>query len=216
MRYAIRRLLHQPGFSLVVIATLALGIGANTAMFSLVNAVLLTPLPYDEPERLVTINHYYPSLNNLEAGFAVPTYRDIREQTPIFEAFAVTQGWNVNLTGTGDPERLAGNRVTADFFRVFGVRPMVGRTFVAGEDHAGRERVAVLSHGLWMRRFGGDRSIVGRKIQLDGEPYDVIGVMPAFTASSTGAWRSGRPSCSPRNSLPTADARASFSPPWAA
>ena len=179
MRYALRRLIHQPGFSFIVIATLALGIGANTAIFSLVNAVLLKPLPYDRPERLITIDHYYPNLNNLEAGFAVPTFRDIREQTTLFESFAVTQSWNANLTGTGEPERLNGRRATADFFKVFGVPPLLGRTFAADEDTAGRERVAVLSHGLWMRRFGGDRAVVGSTIRLNGEPHDVIGVMPA-------------------------------------
>ncbi len=179
MRYAIRRLLHQPGFTLIVVLTLALGIGANTAIFSLVNAVLLRPLPYAQPERLVTLDHFYPSLNNLEAGFAVPSYRDIRERTRIFETFAVMTRWNANLTGNGEPEKLNGAVATAEFFRVFGVAPAVGRTFASKEDQAGREHVVVLSHGLWTRRFGGDRAIVGRKIILSGEPYDVIGVMPA-------------------------------------
>ena len=179
MRYAIRRLLHQPGFSAIVILTLALGIGANTAIFSLVNAVLLTPLPYDHPERLVTLDHYYPDLNNLEAGFAVPTYHDIRQQMRDFDAFAVAQNWSVNLTGSGEPERLRGSMATADFFKVFGVPALAGRTFAPGEDTAGRDHVVVLSHGLWQRRFGSDPSVVGRKILLNGEPYDVIGVMPA-------------------------------------
>ena len=179
MRYAIRRLLHQPGFTLIVVLTLALGIGANTAIFSLVNAVLLRPLPYAQPERLVTLDHFYPSLNNLEAGFAVPSYRDIRERTRIFETFAVMTRWNANLTGNGEPEKLNGAVATAEFFRVFGGAPAVGRTFASKEDQAGREHVVVLSHGLWTRRFGGDRAIVGRKIILSGEPYDVIGVMPA-------------------------------------
>src|SRR4030095_5403186 len=177
MRYAIRRLLHQPGFALVVILTLALGIGANTAIFSLVNAVLLRPLPYDQPERLVTLDHFYPSLNNLEAGFAVPSSRDIRARTKIFETCAVRTGWNANLTGNGEPEKLNGAVATAEFFRVFGVAPAVGRTFASKEDQADREHVVVLRHGLWTRRFGGDRAIVGRKILLSGEPYDVIGVM---------------------------------------
>jgi putative ABC transport system permease protein len=179
MRYAIRRLIHQPGFTIIVVLTLALGIGANTAIFSLVNAVLLRPLPYDQPERLVTLDHFYPSLNNLEAGFAVPSYRDIRERTKIFETFAVMSGWNANLTGSGEPEKLNGAAATAEFFRVFGVAPLIGRTFAPNEDQAGREHVVVLSHGLWTRRFGGDRAIVGKKIILGGEPYDVIGVMPS-------------------------------------
>ena len=178
MRYAIRRLIHQPGFSLVVVLTLALGIGANTAIFSLVNAVLLTPLPFPQPDRLLTLDHFYPSLNNLEAGFAVPSYHDIRERTHLFESFAVVTGWNANLTGGGDPEKVTGANATSEYFKVFGVSPLLGRTFAPGEDSAGREHVVVLGYGLWQRRFGSDRSIVGRKILLNGEPYDVIGVMP--------------------------------------
>ena len=178
MRYAVRRLLHQPGFSLVVILTLALGIGANTAIFSLVNAVLVKPLPFDHPERLVTLNHFYPSLNSLEAGFAVPTFHDISERTQLFESFAAIGVWNANLTDGGDPEKLAGAVATHQYFTVFGVAPLLGRTFAANEDTAGHEHVVVLGYGLWQRRFGADRNIVGRKIVLDGEPYDVIGVMP--------------------------------------
>jgi putative ABC transport system permease protein len=178
MRYAIRRLIHQPGFSLVVVLTLALGIGANSAIFSLVNAVLLKPLPFPQPERLLTLDHFYPSLNNLEAGFAVPSYHDIRERSRLFESFAVVTGWNANLTGGGDPEKVGGANATSEYFKVFGVSPLLGRTFAPGEDSAGREHVVVLGYGLWQRRFGSDRNIVGRKILLNGEPYDVIGVMP--------------------------------------
>ncbi len=190
--YAIRRLLHNPGFSLVVVLTLALGIGANTAIFSIVNGVLLRPLPYDQPDRLVALNHFYGNLDGLEAGFAVPTYRDIRERMTIFDAFAVGQGWNANLTGMGQPERLIASKTTAEFFKVYGVAPQLGRTFAVGEDQAGRDKVVVLSHGFWHRRFGGDPTVVGRKILLDGEPYDVIGVMPlgfySFFNRSTDLW----------------------------
>ena len=192
VKYALRRLLHNPGFSLVVVMTLALGIGANTAIFSIVNGVLLRPLPYDQPDRLVALNHYYPNLDGLEAGFAVPTYRDIRERMKIFDAFAVGQNWNANLTGIGQPERLIASKATAEFFKVYGVQPRLGRTFAPGEDHAGRDKVVVLSYGFWQRRFGGDASIVGRKILLDGEPYDVIGVMPvgfySFFSRTTDLW----------------------------
>jgi putative ABC transport system permease protein len=192
VKYALRRLLHNPGFSLVVVMTLALGIGANTAIFSIVNGVLLRPLPYDQPDRLVTLNHFYPNLDDLEAGFAVPTYRDIRERMKIFDAFAVAQGWNANLTGLGQPERLIASKATAEFFKVYGVQPRLGRTFAPGEDHAGRDKVVVLSHGFWQRRFGGDASVIGRKILLDGEPYDVIGVMPvsfySFFSRTTDLW----------------------------
>ena len=192
VRYAIRRLTHNPGFSLIVVMTLALGIGANTAIFSIVNGVLLRPLPYDEPDRLVALNHYYANLDGLEAGFAVPTYRDVRERMKIFDAFAVAQGWNANLTGLGQPERLIASKTTAEFFKVYGVQPLRGRTFATGEDQAGRDKVVVLSHGFWQRRFGGDATVIGRKILLDGEPYDVIGVMPAgfysFFNRATDLW----------------------------
>lgn len=192
MRYAIRRLVHQPGFSLVVILTLALGIGANTAIFSLVNAVLLKPLPYDHPERLVTLDHFYPDLNDLEAGFAVPSYAEIRPHTHVLEAFAVSRQWNTNLTGSAEPEKLNGAQATADFFKVYGVAPLLGRAFLPGEDSAGREHVAVLGYGLWARRFGSDRAIVGKKILLGGEAYEVIGVMPrsfyALFNRSTEIW----------------------------
>ena len=143
MRYAIRRLIHQPGFSLVVILTLALGIGANTAIFSLVNAVLLKPLPYDRPEQLVTVNHFYPNLNDFEGSFAVPSYHDIRERMRLFQSFAVMTPWNANLTEGGDPEKVIGAVATAEFFKVFRVAPLLGRTFAEGEDTDGRRHVVV-------------------------------------------------------------------------
>ena len=177
IRYAFRRLLHNPGFSLVVVATLSLGIGANTALFSIVNGVLLRPLPYAAPERLVAINHVYGETAQ-EAAFAVPTYRDIRERLTIFDAFAAGQEWNANLTGMGQPERLVAARATAQFFQVFGVQPLVGRTFLEGEDQAGRDKVVVLSHAFWQRRFGGDAAVVGGSVLLDGERHEIVGVMP--------------------------------------
>jgi putative ABC transport system permease protein len=178
IRYALRRLLHNTGFTLIVVATLALGIGANTALFSIVNGVLLRPLPYDQPERLVAINHVYGGGDGQEAAFAVPTYRDIRERLRTFDAFAAGQEWNANLTGMGQPERLVAAKATAQFFQVFGVQPMYGRTFLDGEDQAGRDKVVVLSHGFWQRRFGGDPAVVGGHVLLDGERHEIVGVMP--------------------------------------
>jgi putative ABC transport system permease protein len=177
IRYAFRRLLHNPGFSLVVVATLALGIGANTALFSIVHGVLLRPLPYDEPGRLVAVTHVYGA-DSQEAAFAVPTYRDVRERLRIFDAFAAGQEWNANLTGMGQPERLVAAKTTAGFFRVFGVQPMLGRTFIEGEDQAGHDKVVVLSHAFWQRRFGGDAAVVGGHVLLDGERHEIVGVMP--------------------------------------
>ncbi len=178
VRYALRRLLHNPAFAAIVVATLALGIGANTAIFSVVNAVLLRPLPYPAADRLVTVFHFYPSLHDLEAGFAVPTYRDIGERTRVFDSYAVASTWGANLTGRAEPERLASLRATAGYFRVLGVSAHLGRTFVPGEDQAGRDHVVVISDGLWRRLFGGRSDVLGSTLQLNGEPYQVIGVMP--------------------------------------
>jgi predicted permease len=178
-RYALRRLLHAPGFSLVVVATLALGIGATTAIFSLVQAVLLRPLPYPEPDRLVTTFHFYPSLNNLEAGYAVPTYYDLGTRTHIFDDYAVTRPAGVTMTGNTEPERLALVRATARYFRVYGWSAEIGRTFAPDEDTEGKDKVIVLSHALWVKRFAASPTVIGRRLVLDGEPYEVIGVMPA-------------------------------------
>ena len=178
LRYALRRLAHTPGFSAVVLLTLALGIGANTAIFSVVNTVLLRPFPYREPERLVVVDHFYPSLNNLEAGASAPGFRDLRDQAQIFDGVYVRDGWAPALTGEGEPQRLIAARASALMFQTLGVSPVMGRAFLAEEDEPGRNRVVVLSHGFWQRQFGGDRAMVGKSIQLNGEPYEVLGVMP--------------------------------------
>jgi putative ABC transport system permease protein len=179
LRYSFRRLIKSPGFSLIVVVTLGLGIGANSAIFSAVNAILLRPLPYPEPGRLVTINHFYPTLNDLKAPVSVPGFRDYQQRTRSFASMAVESNWNANLTGVGDPVRLQGSRVTGRFFETMGVPALLGRTVQAGEDSAGRDHVVVLSYGLWQRMFGGQRSIVGSRLSLNGESYDVIGIMPA-------------------------------------
>jgi predicted permease len=176
IRYSFRRLLKSPAFTLIVILTLALGIGANTAIFSAVNAVLLRPLGYGDAERLVTIEHRYPSLN-LNAPVSVPGFLDYQRARSI-ESMAVETGWAANLTGEGEPERLQGARVTGRFFGTLGVPAERGRTLLPGEDSAGREHVAVLSYGLWQRLFGGSRGVVGRSLSLNSESYQVVGVMP--------------------------------------
>ncbi len=178
LRYALRGLRRTPVFTVVVLLTLALGIGANSAIFSVVNTVLLKPLPYREPERLVTVFHDYPALK-LEAPVTAPGFREYRDRIRAFEYVAVQAGWNANLTGAGEPERIAANRVTSQFFAVLGVPPMLGRPFLDTEDEPGNDKVVILSHGLWNRMFGRDPAVLGRKISLNGEPYDVVGVMPA-------------------------------------
>ena len=193
IRYALRRLRKTPGFSAIVLLTLALGIGANTAIFSVVNTVLLRPFDYRDPERLVVVDHFYPSLNNLEAGTSAPTFRDLRERTSLFDGVFVMTGYGPALTGSGgEPQRLQGTRASGLVFRTLGVAPIVGRVFTTDEDEPGKNKVAVLSYGFWQRQFGGDRSIVGKPIILNGEQHDVIGVMPAsfrdFQGQQTDLW----------------------------
>ena len=180
LKYSLRRLLKSPGFTTVVILTLGLGIGANTAIFSVVNTVLLQPLAYREPDRLVTINHHYQSeaLNNLDAPVSAAGFRDYRDKTKSFDAVAVETGWSANLTGTGDPERVPAIRVSGDYFRVFGVAPQLGRTFGRDEDDPGKNNVVVISDGLWKRIYGGDRGVVGKTMQLNSVGYTILGVMP--------------------------------------
>ena len=178
LRYALRRLRQSPGFSTIIVLTLALGIGANSAIFSVVNAILLRPLPYQEPDRLVTIEHFYPSLNNLEAPVSARGFRAYRDQTRSFESVAVETGWQVNLTGTGEPERLTGARVSGDLFRVFGVSAARGRWLQPTDNVPGNNRVVVLSDGLWRRLFGARPDMIGQVLQLNSEPYEVVGIMP--------------------------------------
>jgi predicted permease len=175
---ALRRLLRTPGFTLVVLLTLALGIGANTAVFSAVDAVLLRPLPYREGARLVVVDHLYPSLDGLLAGVGAPTLADVQTRARVFQSTAVRTGWGPNLTGAGEPERLTGGRVSGAYFATLGVAPQLGRALRPDEDAPGRERVVVLSDACWRRRFGADPSVVGRTLTLDGEPHEVVGVMP--------------------------------------
>ena len=178
LRYSVRRLAKSPGFTAIVVLTLALGIGANTAIFSAVNAVLLRPLPYGEPQRLVTIEHLYPSLE-LEAPVSAPGFLDYQRKSRSFESMAVQTGWQAILTGVDDPVRMRGQRVTGQFFSTLRVPALLGRTIQPGEDSPGRERVAVLSYEAWRRIFGGAPDIVGRSLALNGESYEVVGVMPS-------------------------------------
>src|SRR4029450_2674010 len=188
--YAIRRLLKAPGFTAVAVVTLALGIGAHGAIFSVVNGVLLKPLPYPEPQRLVGVYHTTEGQRAVMSG---PNFIDIAKNATTFENAAALAAGRVILTGEGEPTRLAIAEVSASLFNVLRVKPELGRTFSANENTPGSTGVVVLSHELWQQRFGGDRGVVGRRITLDGEPKEVIGVMPAgFSFSSGGpAWLAG-------------------------
>jgi putative ABC transport system permease protein len=191
IRYGIRGLWKRPGFTAVAVLTLALGIGANTAIFSVVNAVLLKPLQFRDPDRLVMIWE-----DATFAGFprntpAPANYVDWKTQTQSFEDMAASAESTFNLTGDGDPERVTAYKVTANFFPLFGVAPALGRGFTADEDRPGAAKVTVLSHSLWQTRYGRDPQIVNREIQLDGEKYTVVGVMPAgfqFFESDVRLW----------------------------
>jgi putative ABC transport system permease protein len=178
LRYAARRLRRSPGFTTVVVLTLALGIGANSAIFSVINTVLLRPFPYRDPGQLVTIDHFYPSLNNLEAGASAPGYRDLRDKGQIFDGVYVQQGWGPALTQIGEARRLTGSRVSGQFHKTLGVNPLLGRALREDEDAPGNHRVAVISHGLWLSEFGGEPGVLGRVVQLNNEPYEIVGVMP--------------------------------------
>ena len=174
--HSIRRLRRDPAFTSVALLTLALGIGAATAIFSVVHPVLFAPLPYPEPHRVAAIWDTAYDDTRLDVTFG--TYREIATRTRSFEALAVTRAWQPTLTGPVEPERLEGQRVSAAYFQVLGIRPLFGRTFEQAEDRPNARRVAVLSYGLWQRRFAGDPTIVGRAILLDDLEFTVTGVMP--------------------------------------
>ena len=179
LRYGARILLKQPAFTLVAVITLALGIGANTAIFSLVNSILLRPLPFQDPDRLVRMVQSSPKLGLPTWGVSQADFAAYRDQNRSFESIAIYNSTATNLTGQGEPERLPMTSVTADFFKVFGVSPQLGRTFVEGEDAQGKNGVCVISHAFWQRRFGGDPNVVGRILSLNNVQTQIVGVMPA-------------------------------------
>jgi putative ABC transport system permease protein len=177
LRFGARMLLKQPGFTLIAVLTLALGIGANTAIFSVVNAVLLRPLPYEEADRLVFLTERNPW--NEDMTLSYPDFADWRAQNHVFEYIGVHNSGSYNLTGSGEPEQLRVGRASADLFSALRVRAALGRLFTDEEDKFGAPGVIVLSHGLWQRRFGGDPNILNRLLTLDDRPYTVIGVLPS-------------------------------------
>jgi predicted permease len=179
LRYGARILLKQPAFTLVAVVTLALGIGANTAIFSLVNSILLRPLPFREPDRVVRLIQASPMLGLDTWGVSQADFAAYRDQNRSLESIALFNSTAINLTGSGEPERLPMTSVTADFFKVLGVNPVLGRTFVEGEDAEGKNLVCVISHRFWQRRFAGDPNIVGKMLSLNNIPTQVVGVMPA-------------------------------------
>lgn len=184
IRYGMRALSHNPGFSIVAILTLALGIGANTAIFSVVYAALIRPLPYSQPDRLITLSEVRPQegqsaqSNSLIWVSSYPDYLDWTKQSKSFQSLAGFSGDAFTLYGAGEPELVFAAQATINFFSTLGVKPFLGRDFAAGEDIAAGPKVAILTYGCWMRRFGGDLHILGRSIRLDDKSVSIIGVLP--------------------------------------
>jgi putative ABC transport system permease protein len=178
LRYAVRTMLKKPGFTLIAVLTLALGIGGSTAIFTVVDAALLRGLPYKSPEKLYHLWESRPQQEFAQREFSYPDYQDYQQNQVLEELAAYTGGGGI-LTGRGEPERVFAPSVSANFFSVLGVDPIIGRTFQPGEDKAGAPRVLVLTYGMWQRRFGGDLGIVGQSLTLNGVSYTVIGVLPA-------------------------------------
>jgi putative ABC transport system permease protein len=174
--YAFRKLKNNPGFAVVSVLTLALGIGANSAMFSIVNAVLLRPLPYRDPQNLVTLSEHWPQFPKLTVSYL--NYQDWRDQSHSFEGMGAVRNSVVTMTGFAEAERIPSQNVTGNLFDLLGVKPEFGRTFSAAEDNPGAPAVALISHSLWERRFSSSRSVLGQSIVLDKESYSIIGVMP--------------------------------------
>ena len=176
LRYAVRRLRKSAGFTLVAVTTLALGIGANTAVFSVVDRVLLHPLPYPDSDRIVRVFQTEEALPSYDASPA--NYLDWVSQNHVFTEMAASHGWQGSLSAGDRPEQVKGTMTTPNFFPLFGVRPILGRGFEVSDARPGNEHVVVLGYGLWQRYFAADRAIVGREIRLNGEQYTVVGVMP--------------------------------------
>ncbi len=177
MRFGFRMLKKSPGFTAVAVVTLALGIGANTALFSVVNGVLLSPLPFPQPDQLVTLHENKP---NFEGGsISYPNFRDWRKENHTFSSLALARAYAFSLTGIGEAEQVTGEFISSDFFAVLGVRPVIGRTFTEAEEPVGAGPVALISAGLWQRKFSSKPDILGTNITLDGRDYTIIGVIPS-------------------------------------
>jgi putative ABC transport system permease protein len=197
LRYAVRLLRRSPGFVTAAIATMALGIGASTAVFSIAHALLLQPLPYAEPDRLVMLWQDWTRRGGPVDEWASPgNFVDWRAERDVFESIAAIRGWRPTLTGLGDPEAIPGEQVTEDYFKVLGRLPAIGRTFTAAECAPNGPRVTVISHEFWLQRFGGDRTVLGRTLMLGGEPHEIVGIAPArfrpIVTAGAVVWRPDR------------------------
>ena len=189
VRFGFRQLIRKPGVPVLIILLLALGIGVNTAIFSVVKAVVLEPLPFDNPDQLVQIWETNPEFNR--QPMSAPTFLDWRDQAQSFEHLVCYRPYPVNLTGDGEPERVLRTQTTTGLFEMLRVQPALGRTFLREEEEAGHDKVVIISDGLWNRRYGADPKILGKTITMDDESYAVVGIMPpGFQHPSP--WRTGQ------------------------
>src|SRR5713226_6996579 len=177
LRYGLRQLRRSPGFAVVVVATLALGIGANTAIFSVINGVILRPLPFPDPERLAALDERAQTSGGWRS-FSYLNFLDCERDSRSFENMAAWRNEGVNLTAPGDPEYVRARQSSASFFSVLGVRPVLGRAFLAEEDKFRAPPVAIISHALWQKRFGGDPQAIGSRVILNGKALTIVGVLP--------------------------------------
>ena len=190
IRDALRTIVRSPGYSLITVAVLALGIGATSAIFSFVDGVLLRPLPYADPERIVIVWEKPPG--GTRNSVSTENFRDWQRQNDVFDIMVASAGMGVTMAGATEPTRVRGSRVSAGYFEIFGVRPALGRTFAPDEDQPGKEKVAVITYRLWQRAFGGDPTVIGRSVVMNREPHTILGVMPAgsaFDRGSNDVWR---------------------------
>ena len=194
LKFALRQLRKSPGFTLIAVVTLALGIGLNTAIFSLINDLFLRRLPFKEPSRIVHLDNGDKARDLADVGISAPRYQLYRDGQTIFDGFAAENSAAQNsspftLTGLGDPFQIFGGRVTANYFDVLGVRPILGRNFLPKEEESAD--VALVTKNFWQERLGGDPNVIGRSITLDGTPHTIVGVLPNMPASLV--WR--EPDC---------------------
>src|SRR5688572_11298554 len=178
LRYTLRQLLKSPGFTLVAAVGLALGIGANVALFSVVNSVLLRPLPYHEPDRLVRLASTNQANNLTRIGFSYSRFLEVQQRQQVFSDLALSARNAFTLTGRGDPEQVIGLQASATLLPTLGLQPIIGRNFSPDEDRPGGPRVVLISRQIWQQRFHGDASVLGQALTLDGAPYTMIGVLP--------------------------------------
>src|SRR6516164_8243523 len=180
IKHGCRLLIRNPGFTATVVLALGLGIGANTAVFSVMNAVLLKPLHYKDPDRIVSVAGRFTGIGipDDRNGISPPELMDIRKFSTVFSDVTAVQGANFNIRVTDSPERILGATVTSNFFRTLGVDAKVGRTFADDEDKQGKDGVVVIGYGLWQRRFSSDDRVIGRSIDINGRTFEIVGVMP--------------------------------------